>query len=53
MIKIPTWKLVLLLIYSCVVTSAFMFVFSLVIQWIAISGNSVNFGGSHQLYIAI
>lgn len=52
MMKVPTWKLVMLLIYSCAVSSAFMFIISLVFQWLPGSGVFNEFFGSHQLHIA-
>lgn len=52
MMKVPTWKLVMLLIYSCTVTSAFMFVISLIFQWLPGSGVFNDFFGSYQLRIA-
>ena len=52
MTKIPMWKLVMLLIYSCAIVSAFMFMFSLLIQWLSVSGNNVDFFGYYQLHVA-
>ncbi|NBB57616.1 hypothetical protein GU930_21200 [Pantoea vagans] len=52
MMKVPTWKLAMLLIYSCTVASAFMFIISLVFQWLPGSGVFNDFFGSHQLRIA-
>ncbi|AIR62869.1 hypothetical protein LH23_20065 [Cedecea neteri] len=52
MMKIPTWKIAMLLVYSCTVASVFMFFISLVFQWLPGSGVYNDFFGNHQLYIA-
>ena len=49
MIKIPIWKLVLLLVYSCSVISILMFVLSLAVQWL---GGDNDFLGPSQLHVA-
>lgn len=50
--KIPRWKLIMLFIYSCTFIPAVMFLFSLIFQWLLAPGNSINFLGKPQLYIA-
>ena len=50
MIKIPIWKLVLLLVYSCSVISILMFVLSLAVQWL---GGDNDFLGPSQLHVAL
>lgn len=50
MTKVPTWKLVLLLIYACLVISILMFTLSLVVQWL---GGGNEFFEPSQLYVAL
>lgn len=50
MIKIPIWKLVLLLVYSSSVISILMFVLSLAVQWL---GGDNDFLGPSQLHVAL
>lgn len=52
MTYIPRWKLIMLLIYSCTVIPIVLFLFSLIFQWLLETGNSVDFFGGEQLYIA-
>ncbi|MGT2432084.1 hypothetical protein ACU4HD_31435 [Cupriavidus basilensis] len=53
MTYIPRWKLIILLVYSCTVIPMILFLFGLFLQWLLATGNSVNFFGAEQLYIAL
>lgn len=53
MAKVPTWKLILLLVYACSSVATLMSVLSLVLQWVAVNGESNEFLGHSQLQIAL
>ncbi|WP_241572016.1 hypothetical protein [Rosenbergiella nectarea] len=50
--KVATWKLIMLFVYSSTAIPACMFLFSLIVQWLAAPGMESDFFGAEQIRVS-